>query len=220
MLSSSILDIPTTKPLLTVKVIMAIVCMVFTSSCAEKQVQPLPEPEIISAPVEPSLSPLPLEELTKVDYKFAQAALDQLGYDVVYIDGIWGPKSATAIKQFENDNQLISANGLLSELNLTRLSEATTVNRNDFEVTAQSTQPTQTTFDERGIATKLDPNIPLSQSPQLIITDLSYAVLAKPNPYSETVAQLPQGTGLYIIGLQEGWYEVETLERTRGYIQE
>ncbi|MBX2849988.1 MAG: peptidoglycan-binding protein [Acidiferrobacterales bacterium] len=200
------------------KNIVVILIVFLISSCATEQVVVV-EPDVVQVPIEPVLSSLPLEELTEADYRFAQTALEQLGYDVVYIDGIWGPRSAAAIQEFEKDNQLITANGRLSELNITRLSEATRLQRQDFAETL-IVQPTNISIDKRGIAAKLDPSVPLGQSPQLIITDLSYDILAKPNPYSETITQLPQGAGLYVIGLQEGWYEVETLDRERGYISE
>ena len=202
-----------THPLMTLnRVFIILLFFVLLCSCAIKQ--PEPEPAVLVTPqIQPALSPLPLDNLTDSNYRFAQAVLQELGYNIVYIDGIWGPKSAAAIRQFEIDNQLVTANGRLSELNFTQLSESSDLKQQDFVVSKPLNQKT-------GIASKLDTQIPLSYSPQLIITDLVYLILIKPNPYSETVTKLPAGAGLYIISLQEGWYEVETLERQRGYIKE
>lgn len=191
---------------------LVLLLSILLTSCVQKQPEPNPEPIITPPPVEEALSPLPLDNLNIADYKFAQAALDQLGYNVLFIDGIWGPRSETAIQKFEVENQLITANGQLSELNFSRLSEMTNLNSSDFDNTISVKT-------KSGIAGKLDPNLILDDSPQLIITDSAYIIQAKPNPYSETVVNLPEGAGLYIINLQQGWYEVETLERERGYIQ-
>ena len=201
-----------TKACLTLFVCMSLF------SCAKQQVSSAPV--VVTAPVKPTLSalPLPLDSLSAADFTLAQAALDQLGYNVQFIDGIWGPRSAAALKKYEADRELLTANGRLSELNLTSLIEETGLKREAFIPEPQT--PVIEPPTETGISAKLDPNSSLSNAPQLIITDLAYTVMARPSPYSEEVVKLPEGAGLYIVNLEEGWYKVETLERQQGYIKE
>ena len=149
----------------------------------------------------------------KNDIRFAQTALKKLNYAVGQIDGIWGPKSARAIRQFEQDNSLVSANGHLSELNLRTLSQLSKTSR------IQKSTPTQAAR-SRGIVSKLDRSIPLSQAPQLIIVDRSYSLLAKPNPYSEPLLVVSPGSGIYVVSVQDGWYEVVVENQIRGYIKD
>ena len=192
--------------------------------------EPEPIPVVVEEPAPVILSALPLEDVTEIDIKFAQSALKELGFAVVHIDGIWGPRSSNAIRDFEKAFFLESANGKLSELNLTRLAEMTTIKREQIlsEISKNKSRATSNTVNQTTndtvktskIADKLDPNTPLSEAPQLIITDETYAILAKPNPFSQVLTRLPAGEGLYIINLQQGWYQVESLGRTKGYIQE
>jgi peptidoglycan hydrolase-like protein with peptidoglycan-binding domain len=145
------------------------------------------------------------------DVRFAQTALDQLGYKLGEVDGFWGERSEIAMRAFEKSRNLKSANGALSELNLYALSKATKVARSEIESSIRNAH---------SLAAKIDPKVPLSTSPQLIIVDQTYSVLAKANPYSEVITTLQPGTGIYVIAVQNGWFEIESLSRQKGFIRE
>jgi len=150
--------------------------------------------------------------------RFAQTALKSLGYGVGQVDGLWGPRSATAIRKFEREQKIKSAGGHVSELNLQRLEEVSGIAKISFEQAAKKPQKEPGKEVEEGIAAKLDKSVPLTQSPQLIIVDREYRVFAKPNPYSATLTNLAPGTGIYVVSLQEGWYEIESINRLKGYV--
>ncbi|NND00851.1 MAG: peptidoglycan-binding protein [Gammaproteobacteria bacterium] len=170
------------------------------------------KPEPAPAPIMVLPSAAPLENATEVDVRFAQAALKELGYRIGYVDGIWGPRSAAAIQEFEQANNLVTAEGRLSELNLMMLEQASNLSRNGFSIPEPS-KPI-------GLAAKIDQSIPATEVPQLVIIDEPYTLLAKPNPFSKILTTLQTGTGIYVIRLQEGWYEVESEDRIRGYIKD
>ena len=166
---------------------------------------PPPPPKVIVLP-----SSAPIARAAKSDILFAQAALNELDYAVGEVDGIWGPRSARAIRNFEKMHRLHSANGRLSKLNLYMLEKSSKLKRGNI---------ISKTDTRKGIRAKLDSSVPLGNGPQLVIIDQPYSVLAKPNPFSEQLIELPVGTGVYIIRLQEGWYEVESENRLHGYIK-
>lgn len=163
-------------------------------------------PEVIE------LSSAPIESPSKPQIKQAQASLNSLGYSVGTVDGIWGKRSVMAILQFEQDQRLSSAGGQLSLLNidaLTRLSETVSPLR---KTNKQTTTPVS-------LPNQIDLTKPLSQAPQLIIIEQAYQLMAKANPFSAVVKQLEPGTGIYVISQQDtGWFEVETLDNERGFI--
>ncbi|MEM7358745.1 MAG: peptidoglycan-binding domain-containing protein [Pseudomonadota bacterium] len=171
---------------------------------AEPAPTPPPEPVIEQPSAEPIIN------VSKADIRFAQTVLNELGYKVGTVDGIWGPRSARAIRNFERINGLTSANGKLSELNLTMLERIGNSKRGD-EFAPQKPSPS--------LSAKLDKTVPLEQGPQLVFTDKTYPLLAKPNPYSELLATLVAGTGIYVIRQQDGWFEVESEDEIRGFIQ-
>ena len=145
------------------------------------------------------------------DIRFAQKALNALGFKVGVVDGLWGPRSATQIRLFEAQNSLVSADGHLSELNLHFLALKSGILRENF-----SHQPIEQPL---GISAKLNPKIPLKDGPQLIIVDREYQVFSKPNPYSSVLLTLAPGTGIYVISKQDGYFEVESINRRKGFIQ-
>lgn len=172
--------------------------------------KPVPEPTPPPPKVEVLPSPAPIERATKSDIHYAQSALNHLGYTVGQVDGIWGPRSAQAVRNFEQMHRLHSADGHLSRLNLYMLEKTSKLEHGHIVAKPVS---------RKGIRAKLDSSIPLSSGPQLVIIDRVYAILAKPNPFSQLLIELPVGTGVYIIRLQEGWYEVESEDRIHGYIK-
>ncbi len=151
---------------------------------------------------------------SKKDVRFAQTALLKLGFRIGAVDGLWGPRSAKAIRQFEIQNDISTANGHLSELNLKWLERMTLLSRINFEDKINQKNAARKT----GISSQLKEAAPLSQGPQLIIVDRAYTVLTKPNPYSSTIARLEPGTGIYVINQQDGWFEVESTDRKRGFL--
>ena len=142
---------------------------------------------------------------------FAQTALNKLGYQVGRVDGIWGPKSARAIRNFENLNNLQSANGHLSELNLNTLESVSSLKRSD--------KLKENSYKPNNLTSQIDQRASLEDAPQLIILKQAYSVFSKPNPYSEIIAAAPIGSGVYVISLQNGWYGVEIKNNLRGFIK-
>lgn len=200
------------------RALLLVTVLTGSTGCELLNKEKLDDPVVEAAPPEPQEvlpSATPLARASQVDAKFAQQALTSLGYKLGLVDGIWGPRSAKAIRQFEEEQELTSADGLLSELNLYMLEKISSIKRDDFQpktIVNKRKKPT-------GIAEKLDPNAPLTEGPQLVFTERAYRMLAKPNPYSEQLALLPSGTGIYIISLQEGWYRVESEAKQLGYIK-
>lgn len=184
-------------------------CAIFTPIQSVEPVSGLPE---ATPPVkEVYISSEPLMNLSKKDIIDAQNALNELGYEIGYADGIWGPRSAKAIRKFEQANGLDSARGHLSELNLNALGKETKITRKD--------QAAQITLNQYPFSARVDSSAPLGGAPQLVIIERARALLAKPNPYSEVVSQLARGTGVYVIRLQQGWYEVESENQIKGYLK-
>jgi len=70
------------------------------------------------------------------------------------------------------------------------------------------------------IAAKLSSQKPSRSTPELIIIDQDYSLMAKANPYSQVLSQIERGAGLYVLSQQNGWYEVETVSKQYGFIKE
>jgi len=172
----------------------------------EEPPAPAPKPAVVYLP-----SAEPIVNASDEDIRFAQTVLNQLGYKIGEVDGIWGPRSAREIRNFERINGLTTANGLLSELNLTMLERIGNAKR--------GSTANKSITRSGSIGSKLNPRVPLEGTPQLVILDQQQELLAKPNPFSEILTTLANGTGIYVIRLQEGWYEVESEDRIRGYIK-
>lgn len=189
------------------------VCLALTACDAAMFGKKEVEEPVTAPPPEPVIelpSAEPIIDASKADIRFAQTVLNDLGFDVGVVDGIWGPRSARAIRNFERINGLTSAQGKLSELNLTMLERIGNTQRGDAFAPPERVS---------GLAARLDKSAPLEQGPQLIIADKAYPLMAKPNPYSEILATLVAGTGIYVIRQQDGWFEVESEDRVRGFIQ-
>ncbi len=175
----------------------------------EPEIEPL-EP-IPQEPEKPAFSSEAIIPAKPDDIKYAQHALNELGFKVGVVDGLWGPRSADGIRRFEAQHDLISANGHLSLLNLHFLEQKSGVSRSNFGK-APLKEPL-------GVTAKLDPTTPLREGPQLIIVDKNYQVLSKPNPYSSVVLRLAPGTGIYVIAKQDGYFEIESINRRKGFIK-
>ena len=189
--------------------------IIFVSACAPITEQPvLDTPQ--TTPVKrtpPSYSSDPIINPLTTDIHFAQQALTNIGYSIGQVDGLWGPRSSTAIREFEEKNGLPSANGHLSELNLHALEISSGIQKSNFYISAVPSKS------ENSISAKLEKEQPLSEGPQLIIVEKEYKVLSKPNPYSSELLTLAAGTGIYVISKQDGYYEIESINRKRGFIR-
>jgi hypothetical protein len=195
--------------------VLIMLTLVMTSGCEGFLAQkPAPQEQTKAPPPPPLPSAAPIAYAAKSDIMYAQRTLNKLGYNAGIVDGIWGPQSARAIRNFEKKYQLDTANGLLSELNLFMLEKFSNTSREQQASVNEPSVPRG-----NGISAKLDRSTPLSNAPQLVILDRSYPMLAKPNPFSEKIATLDAGSGIYVISLQEGWYEVESEQQIKGFVK-
>ncbi|MFT5137019.1 MAG: peptidoglycan hydrolase-like protein with peptidoglycan-binding domain [Arenicella sp.] len=184
-------------------------CALFLPS-QETQPSPTPsKPKLITDDLLASSEPL--VDLSIGDIAYAQNALIKLGYKLGLADGIWGPRSAQAIRQFEASYNLTSAGGHLSELNLRGLEKVTKLPRDG--------KASQITLRGYPLSARVDAAQLREGAPQLVIIERARSLLAKPNPYSEVISELVRGTGIYVISLTEGWYAVELEGRIRGYLK-
>jgi len=195
--------------------LIALVAVSFLTACVQFQqaptiIEPPKEPEPIVVPVSP-YSNEPIVRAKTTDIRFAQQALTDIGYKIGPVDGLWGPWSAKGIRRFEADKELPSADGHLSERNLHELEVASGLSRETFNKNIALAATS-------GIKHKLSKKEPLSAGPQLIIVDQDYTVLSKPNPYSSELLKLAAGAGIYVISKQGGYFEIEYINRKRGYI--
>lgn len=194
---------------------LLIIAMLLTLSGCElgRKAPPVEAPPPVVEPeVKPEIySATPIKAAPRTLIRFAQTALKKLGYSIGRVDGLWGPRSATAIRQFETDRDLWSANGHLSELNLHHLTEESGLSLANFE-REEKPQP-------KTIASQLRGTASLSKGAQLIIIEREYQVFAKPNPYSAKLARLEPGTGVYVVAKQEGWYQIESINRLQGFVK-
>ncbi|MFT6098850.1 MAG: peptidoglycan hydrolase-like protein with peptidoglycan-binding domain [Arenicella sp.] len=193
--------------------LLALGLIMFLSACVpmKEEIVVVEQPKVVEVEKPPQFDPSPIIRATAHDVRFAQEALNIAGVKVGTVDGLWGPRSANAIRAFELENKLTSANGHLSELNLHTLEIVSGLSRESY-----GKLPIKTPL---GILAKLDKRMPLSAGPQLIIVDHEYKVLSKPNPYSSELLKLAPGTGIYVISKQDGYFEVESINRKRGYVR-
>jgi hypothetical protein len=193
--------------------LLTLILIVFLSACmpVKNNIVVLDQPPATQESANSEYDSSPIVPAAIVDARFAQEALTKIGFGIGAVDGLWGPKSANAIRLFESQNELTSANGHLSELNLHLLETASGLSRKSYSQLT-ITAPV-------GISAKLDSKTLLSVGPQLIIVDRAYKVLSKPNPYSSELLRLAPGTGIYVISEQDGYFEVESINRKRGYVK-
>ena len=176
-----------------------------TAACVSTE--PVTKPNPPSPPVQ-KYSALPLKNLSKEQITLAQLALKKMNYPIGRVDGIWGPRSASAIRLFENVLGLESANGHLSELNFHYLKERSGI----YSI---SSQPTKA----NALNARFDNLLASSETPLLVILSKAYTMYARPNPYSKTITELDKGSAIYVVRLQQGWYEIDNGRRARGFIR-
>ena len=193
---------------------LAILLSACDPSMFKKPVEEAPPPPVVEPVVEePQFSSEPIVKAPKDLVRYAQTVLSKLGYRIGGVDGLWGPRSARAIRAFEAQQQIDSADGHISELNLHHLSEVSGYSQADFVEDAKKVKK------PAGITAKLNKNVRLESGPQLIIVEREYKVFSKPNPYSATLAKIKPGTGIYVVARESGWYKIESLNRLRGYVR-
>lgn len=192
------------------------------SSCAPQVPTPSvsADPSIVAS--DSSKNAAPIIPPVKSDVIFAQASLKKLGYKIGFVDGLWGPRSAQAIIEFEKDQKLETANGRLSELNLAKLASLSGIERDaDIQTSVQASTQVNTPKPLE-IAKKLSElQAQKEDGPRLIIVDKTFKVLSKPNPFSSELSSLSAGTGIYVLTqLEDNWYEIESINRLKGFIQD
>lgn len=163
--------------------------------------------------VMPSAEPIKNSSLKEI--VFAQSALKKLGYNIRTVDGLWGPRSAQAMRLFEQQNNFESANGHLSQLNLFHLEKQSGIRVNDIR------QPKRTKKKKRraGLTAQLGPQTNFETGPKLVIANQNYNLYNKPSLKATKSVLIPKGTGLFVISKQNNWYKVESEDKARGYIQ-
>jgi len=190
-----------------------IAIIIFSLSACETVPEPEPTKEEIAPIVKKTgVSAEPISQPPVELIKKTQAKLTLLGYKIGAVDGIWGKRSIAAMKSFELNNNLVSADGQLSELNLNLLDKLAPITQ---QTSRQAKVEKPATLSSQIDTPKLNSN-----SPQLIIIEQSYSLLSKANPYSSLVKQLKPGAGFYVLSQpSNNWFEVETLKNERGFIK-
>ena len=183
--------------------------LILIGACATVEQPTVEIPVTEASQASPRLSADPIKDAARNQIVFAQTALKTLGYSIGRVDGIWGPRSASAIKSFESDRNITSANGFLSQWNLDELAKVS-----KLDPTISIPLPKRLS----GVGAKLKGKLK-ETGPQLIIVENDYSVFLEPNPYSKMIFELQSGTGIYVINESENWYEIESINRRKGYIQ-
>lgn len=192
-----------------VKYITLIILSIFLKACAPIEQPSYPEEDPVVLPEPSKLSAEPIKDIERSKVLFAQTALNKLGYSIGRVDGIWGPRSAAAIREFEQRNDLISASGFLSELNLDELAQ-----QSGLDPSISIVKPKVAA----GLSSKISGDLKRS-GPQLIIIENNYKVFVDANPYSKMLFELQPGTGIYVVAKVGNWYQIESINRKKGFIQ-
>lgn len=203
-------------PTLLHKIIKAIVVFALAVSCSACltffKKEPIIEPFVETpAPEISNFSVAAIKKPKRSTMLFAQSALKKLNYPVGVVDGIWGKQSAAALIAFEQNNDLFSTGGYLSELNLKSLEKESGLTPKTF-IPKKVNKP-------KNIDQLVNVTADLDKSPQLIILEKQYIMMSKANPYSTKLASLTPGTGVYVIDRLDDWYQIETLGRKAGFVK-
>jgi peptidoglycan hydrolase-like protein with peptidoglycan-binding domain len=75
-----------------------------------------------------SAQPIQPTDLSKQQIRDLQQALNQKGFDTGHVDGIWGPETRTALRDFQKQQNMQQANGRLNEQTLQALGVNTAQN--------------------------------------------------------------------------------------------
>lgn len=219
----------TTLRLLSLVIILSITaCETAPEAVAQQVLVPVPAQPQPSPPIQAVVqgpTAVPILNAKKSDIIFAQSSLKALGYQIDKIDGTWGKRSESAIRLFEKNQNIQSANGELSSLNLYTLQNTHEPLNSNKKNSGQTVNPSiqselTNNKSKSNFSGKLSSSIPNRKAPELVIVDQVYSILVKPNPYSATIINIEAGTGVYVLSQQNGWYEVETLNNQRGFIRD
>ena len=83
-------------------------------ACAsEPAAPPAPTPTVVTAP--PVVNAPPARRTGRLSLREAQQALADKGYDPGAVDGHWGPRSTTALRQFQRAQGLVATGRLDAE---------------------------------------------------------------------------------------------------------
>jgi len=196
----------------SIKTLSVLYLLLVVVACGPTKEVPVVVPPPIEKPVvkEVIYSAVPIKTASIKSILYAQTVLKSLGFRIGAVDGIWGPRSANAIRSFEMAYNIMTANGHLSELNLHHLEKISGLNQD--AVREKPERP-------KGISSKLSKKVALREGPQLIIVERDYQIYAKPNPYSAKLTRLAPGMGIYVVSRQDEWYEIESINRLKGFIK-
>lgn len=174
------------------------------------------EPVVVKeVPVVVMPSAKPIKNTSRKEVLFAQSALKKLGYNIRTVDGLWGPRSAQAMRLFEQQNNFQSANGHLSQLNLFHLEKQSGIRVNDV----RQPKPTKKKKRRAGLTAQLGSQTNFKTGPKLVIANQNYNLYKKPSLKATKPVLITKGTGLFVIGKQNNWYKVESEDKARGYIR-
>lgn len=76
---------------------------------------PAPAPTVVTAPPVMNAPPPPARRTGRLSLREAQQALADKGYDPGAVDGHWGPRSTTALRQFQRAQGLVATGRLDAE---------------------------------------------------------------------------------------------------------
>lgn len=201
------------KQALCLTIIIALT--IFLNGCLSTTKKNIPEPvkqESVTEVVLPTAEPI--KNASRKEIVYAQSALKKLGYPIRSIDGIWGPRSAQAMQNFEQRNQLQSANGHLSQLNLFILEKQSGIRIDDVHQPKVKKKKKPT-----GLTAQVGQQANFSKGPKLVIANRNYNLYKSPSLEATQPTVITKGTGLFVIGKYDNWYKVEAEDKTRGYIQ-
>lgn len=199
----------TTKPALIIVLTSLLgACITTPKKTVVEPVKETPKP-VVSLP-----SAEPIVAVSRKEVLFAQSALKKLGYRIKSIDGLWGPRSAQAMRNFEQANNVESANGRISQLNLFMLEKKSGIRISDLHQTKKVKKQKPT-----GLTAQLGTNTDFNSGPKLVIANQNYKLFSQPSTNSSKAKLVTKGTGLFVIGRKKGWYKVESEDKSLGYIQ-
>jgi len=196
---------------LPISIILLCVLMALSACQLTPKEEPVPPPPAVK-PIDPELLK-PIDKLSAKDAYFIQKALKRLGYRPGPIDGIWGPRSASALEEYQSDNTLLTANnqGRPTYHIINKLEAQSGLDRSGIVIAKPKPKISPSL---RQIAETAQQK----KTPQLVFIKRPLEMKTKANPYSKRLRRLNKGTGIYVIGTQEDWIHIETRDLVRGFV--
>lgn len=200
------------RPICSVKkrFILTVILSLFLIGCETTQ---KPKSDLQPPPKVQSIDPKLLEPISPVSKEnafYIQKALTKLGYQPGVADGIWGPKSSKALAEYQTKNGLLTHKnkGLPSLHVLNKLETQSGLPRSSVKKISKAPSLGQ-------IAAQAQNN----KQPQLVFLSQQQEMLTKPNPFSKILRRLNKDTGIYLLGIKDGWIHIQTKDLVRGYIK-